>query len=92
MPGAHREDDTRYCSALTIAEGQSTVFVNGKLWAVENDPESHGEGRLISVVGSTVFIEGKKVIVFGDTATGDNAGHPSGPTDPQGKSDTVFAY
>jgi len=37
MPAAHRHDDLRVCGATTIVSGQGTVFVNGKLWAVEGD-------------------------------------------------------
>jgi uncharacterized Zn-binding protein involved in type VI secretion len=92
MPGAHREDDSRYCGASTIVSGQGTVYVNGKLWAVEGDEETHGNGDLISTVGSTVLINGKRVIVFGDTASGDDQDHPLPPTDPQDKSSNVFAY
>lgn len=93
MPGAHRHGDTRFCSATTVVEGQGTVFVNGKLWAVENDPNTHTEGRLIPVTGHTVFIGGKEVIVaIGDTATADLAGHSPQPVDPEGHSTNVFAY
>lgn len=93
MPGAHRHGDSRFCGATTVVEGQGTVFVNGKLWAVENDPNTHNEGRLIAVTGSTVFINGKKVIVaIGDTATVDDAGHSPSEVDPQAKSTNVFAY
>lgn len=92
MPEAHRDSDTRNCGATTIVGGQSTVFVNGLLWAVEGDPESHGNGNLISVVGSSVFIGGIKVIVLGDTATSDNALHNPPSTDPNQGSSDVFAY
>lgn len=74
-------------------QGQSTVFVNGRLWAVEGDPNTHIDGDLISVVGSTVFIGGKKVIVaIGDTAQTDGAGHSPQPVDPEESSGNVFAY
>lgn len=92
MAGAHRESDTRLCGATNIVEGQSTVYVNGQLWAVENDQDTHLEGRLISTIGSTVFIEGKKVIVLGDTATTDLAGHTPPLTDPATASGDVEAY
>lgn len=59
---AHRDGDLRVCGAATIVAGQSTVFVNGKLWAVDGDPNDHGEGNLIHT-GTTIFIEGKPVIV-----------------------------
>ncbi len=94
MPGAHRFSDSRFCGATTIVEGQGTVKVNGRLWAVENDPNTHGEGRLIAVTGAkNVRIQGKLVIVsVGDMAGGDLAMHPAPPTDPDSSSGDVFAY
>ena len=93
MPGAHRKDDSRFCGAKTIVQGQSTVYVNGNLWAVEDDPNDHGRGNLISVVGSTVKINGKKVIVaLGDKATSDNKDHNPNETKPKGHSDNVNCY
>jgi len=72
MPGAHRHGDLRTCGATTIVSGQSSVFCNGKLWAVEGDPNTHGSGGLIAT-GSKVFINGKKVIVNSqDPANPDN--------------------
>jgi uncharacterized Zn-binding protein involved in type VI secretion len=91
MPKAHRDGDDRSCGAKTVVVGQSTVFVNGKLWAVLDDPNDHGNGQLINSSGSTVFIEGKPVIVHGaDHAKPDNAGHPD-PMTAEGSGD-VFAY
>ncbi len=65
MPASHRDGDLRVCGASTTVENQSTVFVNGKLWAVLNTTDSHGGGGLINTTGDTVFIEGKPVIVHG---------------------------
>lgn len=62
MPKAHRNGDQRACGAATIVQGQSSVTVNGKLWSVDDDPNSHGEGGLIPT-GSSVTINGKRVIV-----------------------------
>ena len=91
MPGAHRHNDSRFCGATTISSG--TVRVNGRAWAVEGDPNTHGGGELISVYGSTVRIGGKKVIcAVGDKAGGDNALHPIPPTDPSSSSGNVFVY
>lgn len=71
MPPAHLNGDLRVCGAVTVVSGQSTVFVNGQLWAVEGDPNSHGGGALIPS-GSTVLIEGKPVIVHApDSAAAD---------------------
>lgn len=72
MPAAHRHDDLRTCGATTVVSGQSTVFVNNKLWAVDNDENSHGGGEL-NPSGTTVFIENKLVIVNApDDADPDN--------------------
>lgn len=67
MPGAHRENDRRSDStqSKTIVKGQSTVYVNGRLWAVEGDEETDGFGHLKSKSPGTIFINGKKVIVEG---------------------------
>ena len=77
MPGAHRDEDARSCGALTTVVNQATTFVNGKLWAVQSDPNTHGAGGLIPT-NSTVFIEGKPVIVKGDSANADGLCASSG--------------
>lgn len=99
MPGAHRNADSRFCGASTIVVGQSTVFVNGRLWAVEGDYDTHcNQGQLSAVYGDkNVYINGKLVIcAVGDTAAGDRAGcvieHPPGATDPLGHSMDVTVY
>jgi uncharacterized Zn-binding protein involved in type VI secretion len=71
MPAVHRQDDLRICGATTIVIGQSTVFVNGKLWAVTGDPNTDGNGQLIATF-NTVKINGKSVIVVGDNADPDD--------------------
>ena len=93
MPKAHRQGDNRFCGATTIVSGQSTVYVNGKLWAVEGDKETHERGDLICVGSKTVFIEGKAVITaVKDIAAPDILGHPTGPTNPASGSGDTFAY
>ena len=73
MPAAHRDGDSRNCGATTTVQNQGSVNVNGKLWAVKDSTDSHGAGGLINTTGSTVFIEGKPVIVHGpDHANPDN--------------------
>ena len=90
MPVAHRNSDLRACGAQTIVQGQSTVTVNGKLWAVKGDPESHGNGELINTF-TGVYIHGIPVIVnTPDPATVDDATHSNTQT-AQG-SPNVYAY
>ena len=62
MPPAHRHGDARSCGATTVVVGQSSTYVDGKLWAVAGDINTDGNGQLIPSV-SGVFIEGKLVIV-----------------------------
>jgi uncharacterized Zn-binding protein involved in type VI secretion len=96
MPAAHRQDDLRACGATTIVVGQSNVYVEGKLWSVVGDPNTDGNGQLISAVGSTVFINGKLVIVIGDSASPDDLCIPLGGLHcapiPTTGSSTVFCY
>ena len=99
MPGAHRNNDSRFCGAKTIVQGQSTVTVNGKLWAVEGDIDTHcNQGSLNAVYGSlNVKINSKLVICgMGDTAAPDKQGcivvHPAGATNPLGHSINVLVY
>ena len=71
MPQAHRHGDKRSCGASTLVVGQSTVTVNGRLWAVVGDINTHGMGQLKNS-GSTVSIQGKLVIVHApDSASPD---------------------
>ena len=89
---AHRNGDLRECGATTVVVGQSTVFVNGKLWAVEDDINDHNNGELIAS-GSSVFIEGKPVIVHRpDLAKMDGAGHVGTEDQTAEGSGDVFAY
>jgi hypothetical protein len=94
MPGAHRENDTRFCSATTIVTEQSTVYVNNKLWAVEGDQNSHGNGQLIAEYGAkNIYVENKLIIcAVGDKAEPDDLGHPAPPTDPQTSSSDTIVY
>lgn len=94
MPAAHRQDDPRFCGATTVVQNQSTVFVNGKLWAVKGTFNSHGEGALINTTGDTVFVEGIPVIVHGpDNANPDElAISPHDNPKTAGGSPDVFAY
>lgn len=67
MPAAHRHTDSRACGATTTVVGQSTVFVNGLLWAVEFDLDTHCDPKgPLKPDKRTIFIEGKNVIDVGD--------------------------
>ena len=61
MPQIHRHSDPRVCGATTIASGQSSVFANGLLVAVNGDQNTHGGGALIAAC-KNVFIGGKMVV------------------------------
>jgi hypothetical protein len=98
MPyAAHRHGDLRTCGATTKVSHQTTVFVNNKLWAVEGDENTDGEGDLIAVTGDTVFIGERLVIVHGpDNAFPDSkcpipGGQHCTPFTAQGSGDT-FIY
>lgn len=67
MAPVHRNNDPRVCGAVTVVTNQTTTFSEGELWAVEGDPNDHGEGGLIPS-GSTVYIEGKLIIVHAPDA------------------------
>jgi uncharacterized Zn-binding protein involved in type VI secretion len=56
---------------VTVQQGQDFVTINGKLWAVENDPNNHGAGGLIHSQ-DYVTISGKLVILQGDSANPDS--------------------
>lgn len=92
MPKAHRNNDPRACGAKTTVVGQSTVFVNGELWAVKDDMNTHMEGQLINSY-TGVYINGKPVIVHTpDKAKVDKAGHVNTEDQTAGGSGNVHAY
>lgn len=99
MPKVHRDTDSRFCGASTIATGQSTVFVNGLLWAVEGDKDTHcNMGALIASYGPPSVKIGDKYVIcaVGDSAAPDKLMcvfvHPSGATRPRGGSSDTFVY
>lgn len=100
MPLCHRDTDDRACSAKTIVSGQSTVFVNDLLWAVQDDKDTHcNAGDLIASYGpKNVFIGTKNVICNGDTAKSDFDGpgciieHPPGASRPSEGSPNTYIY
>ena len=94
MARAHREGDSRTCGATTNVTQQSSVYVNNKLWAVQNDPSTHGNGQL-NALNTGVYIENKKVVVRSDDADPDNLCEDNNShcdPDPNEGSDDVFAY
>ena len=98
MPyAAHRHDDKRKCGGTTKVIGQSTVFVNNKLWAVAGDTvKTHESGGLIPT-GETISINNILVICHTpDLAIPDDLCPPLGgdhclPKTDEGSGDT-FAY
>lgn len=93
---AHRHGDSRICGATTVVQNQSSVYVNGKLWAVLATENSHGNGGLINSTGTTIEIENKPVIVHGpDVANPDDlcpVGSPHCNPETAEGSDDVQAY
>jgi uncharacterized Zn-binding protein involved in type VI secretion len=71
---SHRNGDSRNCGATTVVRSQSFVTVDGQLWAVNGDPNTHGDGDLITS-NPWLTISGLGVIVVGDSADPDDAGH-----------------
>jgi hypothetical protein len=78
MAISHRNGDARVCGASTIVEGQGFVTINGQLWSVDQDPESHGGGN-INTSNAWLTISGKGIIVVGDSSGADNLCIPIGP-------------
>lgn len=70
MPGAHRDTDLRACGATTASVQSRNVYVNGLLWSINGDPNTHGAGNLIAAVNQ-VFIGGTMVVNLGDLAAPD---------------------
>jgi hypothetical protein len=96
MPAAHSHGDARTCGATTVVIGNSTTYVDGKLWAVQGDINTDDNGQLIPS-GSTVYVQGKLVIVHApDDAEPDEQCLPLGgehcePKTAEG-SGATFAY
>lgn len=70
MAYAHRHGDARTCGAGTVVQGQNFVTVDGRLWAVNGDPNDHGGGEL-SASKSWITIDGRPIIVVDDSAAPD---------------------
>lgn len=93
MPGAHRDTDSRTCGATTVSAQSKKVYVNGFLWSINGDPNSHGGGALTAATNN-VFIGGTAVCNSNDGAGADAlcvplGGAHCGPSANTG-SDNVF--
>jgi hypothetical protein len=71
MAYSHRDGDSRACGASTTVTGQDFVIVEGALWAVNGDPNNHGQGDLITSNG-WLRISGLGIIVAGNSAQADD--------------------
>jgi uncharacterized Zn-binding protein involved in type VI secretion len=70
MASSHRHGDARVCGATTVVTGQDFFSVDGQLWAVDGDQNSHGGGAL-HTTHDWFTINGKGVIVVQDHASAD---------------------
>ena len=75
--GAHRNGDSRACGAVTVTAQSKNVYVNGKLWSINGDPNDHGDGNLIAAT-KNVFIGSIAVVNIGDSASADGLCIPLG--------------
>lgn len=92
----HRDTDSRVCGASTTVTGQNNVYVNNLLASVQGDPNTHGSGNLGATVNDgTVFVNNKKLVLQGSSASPDKKFPPLGPphNNPKavGASPNVFA-
>lgn len=78
MAYSHRQNDARVCGDLTKVIGQDFVSIEGQLWAVQNDIVFPGGGAL-TPSKTYVKINGKPIIVVGDTAAPDVNCDEGGP-------------
>lgn len=77
MPAVHRDTDSRACGASTVSAQSKQVYVNGLLWSINGDPNSHGSGALFAAT-KNVFIGGIAVCNNNDSAAPDNLCAPVG--------------
>jgi uncharacterized Zn-binding protein involved in type VI secretion len=68
----HRHGDGRICGHTTVVTGQSTVYANNKLIAVNGDPNTGGGGA-IAAGSKNVYINNKLISNDGDGASPDGA-------------------
>jgi hypothetical protein len=77
MPEIHRHGDSRACGATTVVTGQSNVYADGKLVAVDGDANTDGNGNLVAA-SNEVYINSKKVVINGNSAGPDGLCIPIG--------------
>ena len=76
MPAIHRNNDARSCGAKTQVQGQTTVFMNGELVSVQDDPNTHGAGNLKADNNDgSIRAGGKTVVLVGSNSDSDNQSH-----------------
>ena len=68
MPAVHRVGDPRSSGGVTVG-GASTVLVNGVPVALEGDSYTFGGGLLAASNTSTIFAEGRRIVLQGSVAT-----------------------
>jgi uncharacterized Zn-binding protein involved in type VI secretion len=61
MAAVHRHEDARACGATTVVSGNTTVYANSKLIAINGNINSHGAGAL-TAGSNNVFIGGIAVV------------------------------
>jgi uncharacterized Zn-binding protein involved in type VI secretion len=81
----HRHNDSRACGATTLVTGQKTVYANGELVSVDQDPNTHDAGNLIAACNE-VYVKSKKVVIVGNSASADSEKH-SNPASSSGSPD-----
>lgn len=80
MPAVHRHEDARACGATTVVSGNTTVFANSKLIAINGNLNSHGAGAL-TAGSANVFIGGVAVVNHTpDSAATDSLDHTNTQT------------
>ncbi len=70
MAGVHRDSDSRSCGASTNASCNN-VYTNGRITAVDGNPNSHGGGNL-NASNPNVYIGGILVVINGNGASPDS--------------------
>jgi hypothetical protein len=68
----HRQDDLRDCNARTVTQC-TDVRVNNKFISIDEDPNTHRNGRLrATITRGSVHVNNKPVILINDPAGADS--------------------